>query len=289
MFLNPNAIGFFIAFFLCSSLLATPSAHACDIILKKEKLSQAEITETLECANDQLYLGNFKHLTEIICGLEGKIDKNTYEEGLLYFYKGWFHSEKGNFAEAKYDQDQIREIIPYIGNKHQATLLKIYILNIQNYNIEFTDGSFEKETKNAKEILKLTESLSSNLKDYNFQKARAAYILAYKYYNRNMFKQGDPYLKLMQTYSKKTTSPFFKIRENKLVATYYIKKKEVDSALKYFDIANKLALKENYQLERYYMYPMLANAYNEKKDYKKAADYAQRYKVKNDSITISKI
>ncbi len=224
---------------------------------------------------------------KIIYELEPKLNENSYEMGVLVFYKALLFEDINDEVNYEIQANRLANIAKHLPKKDQSILLQCYVIGNQ------IEAEFQKNNK--KEVQRLLQKVidtldhvspKNRISDFYFQKGRAYHLLSNSWVEFNNLKKADSLAELSLKYFDSTS-------ESDYNRAYYYKskglikanEKKPNEAIAYYhkvlDIANKNKAKRFLRN----VYPMLNVSYNELGDFESASKYLLKYKMENDSLT----
>lgn len=166
--------------------------------------------------------------------------------------------------------------------KEKDTVLLAKLLN--NLGTSYLNSQVD----SASYFYKRSEKLLKKVSGETYLKAYLNGNLGRVYFLKDSLQKAEKHFKLATNYIEKDTSQRSQSKGwiYNSVATYYEKINQLDSAIVYATKANKALTESKFSFENQAALKTLYKNYLEKKDYKNAAEYFQKYDQVRDSLNI---
>ncbi len=231
-----------------------------------------------------------KKCAELIYDLEPKLKENSYEMGVLVYFKGLIFEEINEDLNYRINAERLVKISENVDSKDHAILLYCLVLDNQ------IQAEYQKNNK--KEVRRLLykerdtlEYISRNNRtsDFYYQKGRVHYLSSISFIEFNDLKRADSVAELSLKYFNMLPNPNIgKMYYYKTKGHIKANEKKPNEALMFYtkvlDVANQLKARRNLRD----IYPMLNSSYDDLKEFKIGSHYLLKYKMTNDTINNEK-
>ena len=197
----------------------------------------------------------------------------TLEQNLAVVY--------GRIKEPEKARGFFRKLYSYAEKKHDTVLLAKLLNNLGT-------SYLNSQVDSASYFYKRSEKLLKKVPGETYLKAYLNGNLGRVYFLKDSLQKAEKHFTLATNYIEKDTSQRSQSKGwiYNSVATYYEKINQLDSAIVYATKANKALTESKFSFENQAALQTLYKNYLEKKDYKNAAEYFQKYDQVRDSLNI---
>ena len=220
---------------------------------------------------------------KLIEKLENEVNENSFEMGVLAYYKAYLYLEFDDFTKIQEEKNLIEKIIPELKDKDQKILLTCYSNMISIYKAEAQKNKSD-EFLYATKNINMLDFIKNKNWHYLVFKGKNATILANYFVKEKKFEEAAKYAELSSKYYSELRDPYY--------FTFYYRTKgylestneNPEKALEYYKKMMEIVYKEHSTYNAYSYYPMVAMAYKKMGDDEKSANYLLKFKMTNDTI-----
>jgi len=234
----------------------------------------------------QIYYRQYKlvKLAQLIYNLEPKLKENSYDMGVLVYYKGLLFEEINDSKNYQEEDARLLKIAQSVQHPAQKIMLDYCLLE----NKFFATSNLD-QPQLRKLLMKSLDTLEHVDKayrdaNYYFKKGSSTYLLAEYFIDHKDYDKAQYYNDLTKEYLDSTNVEYYKVYPYYIQGLILANKKKPHEALTYYH--KIIHISEKYHSTRFLrnIYPVLNTSYNELGDFQSAAKYMLKYKMTNDTI-----
>lgn len=251
-----------------------------------ENSTVSEFTFNKQLDSLQVYYRQYQliKLAKCIYNIEPKLKENSYEMGVLVYYKGLLFEEINDHENYQLQENKLKAISQNLKVSPQKFLLDYYVL--ENQIADSTAGDRAKLEPLLLKSLDTLQLVKKKYRDENFyfRIGNATYLLSEFYIDHQDLKTAEYYTNLTLNYMDSTKVEYNRVYPFYLKGLILANQKKPQEALQYYHKIVELAQKNHATRFLRNIYPAMNTSYNELGNFEFAANYMLKYKMTNDTI-----